>query len=85
MKIILITILLLISPVLVFATDPPIQLYDEGVLVGTIYKIDCVGSTITCTKNGITGTITIGSSVSGSLQFLGNDLTFNGNSLTFNP
>lgn len=80
----LVIILLLLSTK-AFATDPPFQLYDEGILQGTIYKLNCVGSSITCTKIGTTGIITIESESPGQLQFLGNDLTFNGTSLTFNP
>lgn len=71
----------------VLAADPPMQLYDEGVLQGVIFKINCVGSGIVCTKSGITGIITVSSvtpPVSG-LQFLSVDLQFIGNSLTFNP
>lgn len=54
----IILLLLFVSPVL--AADPPMQLYDEGVYKGVIFKIDCVGDGITCTNSGITGIITVG-------------------------
>lgn len=54
----IILLLFFISPVI--AADPPMQLYDEGVYKGVIFKIDCVGDGITCTKSGITGIITVG-------------------------
>lgn len=42
-----------------YATDPPLQLYDEGVLQGTIYRLDCQGSGISCTKSGIVGALSV--------------------------
>lgn len=86
-KIFLLSILTLIFTGNVFATDPPIQLYDEGVLQGTIFRINCVGDGIVCTRSGITGIITVGAvaPITGQLQFISSDLTFNGSNLTFNP
>lgn len=54
----IIIIFLFITPAL--AADPPMQLYDEGVLLGTVFKLNCVGSGVVCTKSGITGIITVG-------------------------
>lgn len=77
------------SPAL--ATDPPMQLYDEGAIQGTIFKINCSGSDIACSRSGITGTIQIGTNVvgpgatPGGLTFLGSQLQFNGSDLAFNP
>lgn len=78
---ILITIILLFLSSSAFATDPPIQLYDEGVLQGVVFKFNCVGDGIVCTKSGITGIITVGTDY--SLSFLGSGLTFLGSPLTF--
>lgn len=86
MKTILVLILLFSISPKVMATDPPMQLYDEGVYQGTIFRINCVGTDIVCTRSGITGIITIGGTTSpGQLQFLGSDLTFGDSNLTFNP
>lgn len=71
-----------------FAADPPMQLYDEGVLQGTIFKINCVGDGIVCTKSGITGIITVNSVVppaTNYLTFSSAVLTFGGSKLTFVP
>ncbi len=56
----LISIFLLFLCNLAWSADPPLTLYDEGVKQGVIFKIDCVGAGVACTKSGITGTATIG-------------------------
>ncbi len=42
-----------------YADNPPETIYDEGVRKGTAFNINCVGSGVTCTQSGITGTITV--------------------------
>lgn len=41
---------------------PGIQLQDEGVSQGRIQILNCAGTSISCTKSGVTGTATISSS-----------------------
>lgn len=38
---------------------PGVGLQDEGVAQGRVQILDCVGTSIACTKSGVTGTITI--------------------------
>lgn len=38
---------------------PGVQLQDEGTSQGQVTKLNCVGSTVACTKSGATGTLTI--------------------------
>ncbi len=47
------------SPAQVFQPGPTIELRDEGVSVGRVRALDCVGSVIGCTFSGTVGTITI--------------------------
>lgn len=37
----------------------PLILLDEGVVQGAISKLDCVGTSIACTRSGATGTATV--------------------------
>lgn len=54
-----------LTPTLVFAqgygqlNNDQIALYDEGVFVGNVTRINCVGSSISCAKSGLTGIITL--------------------------
>lgn len=44
-------------------TNPPgVGLYDEGTRQGQVQRLDCVGSSIACTKSGVTGTLTLSGS-----------------------
>lgn len=38
---------------------PGVQLQDEGTSQGQVTKVNCVGTTVACTKSGATGTITV--------------------------
>lgn len=61
-----------------YAADPPMTLYDEGVKQGPIFKIDCTGAGIDCSKSGITGTFHVtGGGTTGydTVQEEGSDLT----------
>lgn len=58
----------LILAIILFATNvcaqgvgpaPGIGLLDEGSTVGRIQALNCVGATVTCTKSGSTGVVTI--------------------------
>lgn len=42
--------------------DPPLRIYDEGSLLGPVFKLNFVGAGVTATRSGITGTITVSSS-----------------------
>lgn len=54
----LIPFLLLASSVLA-QTSGSVRLLDEGVQQGKVENLDCIGSTITCARTGVTGTLTI--------------------------
>lgn len=78
----------------VWAADPPMQLYNEGTKQGVIFNIDCVGSGISCSKSGTTGTLNVSSvgggttvpgggvnavQYSASSEFTGNESVFSFN------
>ena len=46
---------------------PTIQLRDEGVSVGSVNKLDCVGAGVTCTRTGQLGTITVSGGSGGGI------------------
>lgn len=69
---------LLLLSVDVWAADPPLQLYDEGVKQGVIFNIDCSGAGISCSKSGTTGTLTVATGGGGS------QWTTNGTSIYYN-
>lgn len=50
-----------------YADNPPERIYDEGVLKGVAYNLNCVGAGIECTQSGVTGTITVSSGGSGNV------------------
>jgi hypothetical protein len=53
---------------------PGVGLNDEGAVQGRVQTLNCVGSGITCSKSGITGTLSI--SGGGSGNFLSVELDF---------
>lgn len=59
-----VVILTLISSVR--ADNPPEMIYDEGTRQGVAYRLNCVGSGISCTQSGITGTLTVNGGGGGS-------------------
>ena len=55
----LIFVLLFVSSI-AFADAPPLEIKDEGTSQGRpAYILDCVGAGISCTRSGITGTMTV--------------------------
>lgn len=52
-----IILLLLTTPL--YAADPPMQLYDEGVKQGVIFEVNCTGAGVTCSKSGTRGTVSV--------------------------
>jgi len=42
-----------------FQPSPSIDLQDEGASQGAVKTLNCVGSSIACTKSGVTGTLTL--------------------------
>ncbi len=53
------TIIFMFLVTTVFAADPPLTLYDEGTKQGVVFKVDCVGAGISCSKSGIIGTLNV--------------------------
>lgn len=42
-----------------WSADPPLTLYDEGVKQGVVFKIDCTGAGVACTRTGTTATVDV--------------------------
>lgn len=42
-----------------WSADPPLTLYDEGVKQGVVFKIDCTGDGVVCTRTGTTATVDV--------------------------
>lgn len=59
MKAYLILLLLSLFTNTAWPADPPLTLYDEGVKKGVVFKIDCTGVGVTCTKTGTTATVDV--------------------------
>lgn len=53
------TIVFLLFSTTIWAADPPLTLYDEGAKQGVVFKVDCVGAGISCSKSGIVGTLNV--------------------------
>lgn len=52
--------MLLAQPIPVPAVKPPLRLKDEGVFIGNIYQLDCVGAGVSCAITGTdAGTLTV--------------------------
>jgi hypothetical protein len=47
----------LLTAGMALAQEPPLELLDEGVVLGKVRKLDCVGSGLVCSKTGNLGTI----------------------------
>jgi len=61
------------------STPPGVALKDEGVSQGRVSTIDCVGSSVTCTRVGSTGTLSVtGGSGSANAVAVTVDFTSNG-------
>jgi hypothetical protein len=69
---------------------PGVELQDEAAVQGRVQKLNCVGSTIVCTKSGVTGVLTLSGGGGGydTIQEEGSSLTqrttlnFAGSSIT---